>query len=128
MLTPEEIRKKTLWYWNSGKVLRAMLRKEKFFPLRLAWGRPTAKQMRDNFSEVRQRINEIREQSGAKGLGYTIEWQEINHRQLGPQQIPAALLFELKGFLRCADKEKKYAQLVKGSEINKLDFTVLIVT
>ncbi len=108
MLSPDEIHKKAIWYWNSGRLLRAVILGEQFFPLRIPWGKPTAKQLRDDFSGIRKRITEIREHSGPEKMGYTIEWQEINHRRLGRQQLPAALLFDLQGFLRTTGKQQTY--------------------
>jgi hypothetical protein len=114
MLTPDEIRKKATRYWSSGKVLRAVVRgeEEQLFPLRIPWGRPTAKQLRDDFAGIRRRISEIQQQSGPEKMGYTIRFHEINHRRLGKQQIPATLLFERQGFLCCTGKQQAYEQFI----------------
>lgn len=112
MLSPDDIRKKALWYWNSGRVLRAVSQGEQFFPLRIPWGKPTAKQLRDDFAGIRRRISEIQQQSGPEKMGYTVQWQEINHRRLGKQQVLAALLFEQQEFLGCTGKQQAYAQCI----------------
>jgi len=83
-----------------------------FFPLAIPWGKPTAKQMGENFTDVRERISAIVAQSGMENMGYIIEWQEINHRRLGRQRLPKALLLDLPGFLRCTGKNKEYQHFV----------------
>ena len=118
MLTPIDVRKKALSSWNSGRILGAVARNdEDFFPLRLAWGRPTAKQLSNDFSAIRERIAEIKQHAGPDNMGYTIEWQEINHRRFGRQQIPAALLFSLEGFLHCTGRKKAFQQFVADLEL-----------
>lgn len=112
MLSPEDIRKKTLWYWTSGRMLRTVVQGEGFFPLRIPWGKPTARQLSDSFSAVRKNIADVQQHSGPDNMGYTIDWQEINHRRLGSQRIPAAILLDRPGFLRCTGKQRAYDQLI----------------
>ena len=119
MLPPDQIRKKALWYWNSGKVVQAVVqgKADEFFPLRIGWGKPTAKQLREDFAAVRSCIEKLQHHSSPEHLGCTIEWQEINHRSLGSQRIPAAVLFDLPGFLHCTGKEKAYTQFLADLEL-----------
>ncbi len=112
MLSPEDIRKKALWYWTSGRLQRAVVQGEEFFPLRIPWGKPTARQLSDNFSAVRKAIADVQQHSGPDNMGYTIDRQEINHRRLGSQRIPTAILFDRPGFLRCTGKHREYDQLI----------------
>ncbi len=126
VLTPADIRKKTLNFWNSGRVLQAVVRDdEDFFPLRLPWGRPTARRLSDEFSVVRERITELQQHAGPDNMGYTIEWQEINHRRFGRQQIPAALLFTLEGFLHCTGKKKAFQQFLADLELIRSQCPIL---
>ncbi len=112
MLTPDEIRKKTLRHWNSGAMLKVLMRGEDFFPLRIPWGKPSAKQLSEDFAAVRRRIAKLQDHSGPDQLDCTIEWQEINHRRLGSQRIPAAVLFDLPGFLHCTGRDREYQQFL----------------
>jgi hypothetical protein len=109
MLTPAEIEKKARRLWSRGAVVAAEIRGESLFPLRIAWGRPTARELRDNFGQVRTRIARLQAWCGRR-QGCTIEWRAINHRSLGSQQIPAAVLLDREGFLGCVGKEKEYEQ------------------
>jgi len=112
MLTPKDIRTKTERLWKNGAMLRAVVQGEDFFPLRLAWGKPTARQLREDLATVRRRIMELQKWAAADAEGRVIEWQEINHRSLGRQQVPAAVLLNRDGFLRCCGKEQEFTQFM----------------
>jgi len=113
MLTPEEIRRKALRHWESGRFLRAEICGEEFFPLRIPWGRPRARQLSDDFAAIRKHIHQLQRHSGQDNMGYSIEWQQIKHQRLGEQKIPAAVLFNHRdNFLCCTGKEKEHGRFL----------------
>jgi hypothetical protein len=92
MLTRKALHKKIERHWNSGRVLRAWMGQEPgLFPLRVSAGKPTAKTLVDDFSQVREWKMDLEQGSAADG--YSIVYREINHRQLGHQSLPGQLVF-----------------------------------
>ncbi len=76
-------------YWTQGRILAAKIDRAPLFPLRLRLRQPDTKALGQRFEEVRAWIRELEEGSRARrGFGYDIEWIDINHRQLGRNQIP----------------------------------------
>ena len=57
------------------------------FPLELRLRGPDTRALSERFDEVRQWIRELESERR-----YTIEWGEINHRQLGRNRIPARIV------------------------------------
>lgn len=109
MISPEAIREKALKIWSSGRVLSASLTGESLFPLEVPFRKATAREALERFGEVRQWVNRLREGSReGKGFGYSLEFAEVNHRQLGPQRFPSRIWFETEGdFLRFIGKGKE---------------------
>jgi hypothetical protein len=80
-------------HWTKGRILAAKIGGASFFPLRLRLRRPDTKALGQRFEEVRTWIRELEDGSRARrGFGYDIEWIDINHRQLGRNQIPDGIL------------------------------------
>jgi len=95
MITPAELRKKALRPWVSGRFLRAWLQGTSFFPLEIPLAPPSGRILGQKFQQVRQWVREI-EAAGRKkgGGGYRVVYRPVNHRQLGPQQVPVRVRFE----------------------------------
>ena len=70
--------------WDRGDLLRAQLEGETGFPLRLRLKKPDSQQLTSHFEDVRRWIQALQQ----LGDRYRIEWREVNHRQLGRNQIP----------------------------------------
>jgi hypothetical protein len=76
-------------HWTQGRILAAKIGGASVFPLRLRLRRPDTKALGQRFEEVRAWIRELEDGSRVRrGFGYDIEWIDINHRQLGRNQIP----------------------------------------
>jgi hypothetical protein len=76
-------------HWTQGRILAAKINGAPLFPLRLRLRGPDTKALGQRFEEVRAWIRDLEDGSRAKrGFGYDIEWIDINHRQLGRNQIP----------------------------------------
>ncbi len=89
--TPADIRARLRKHWDRGTLLSARLTGENPFPLKISLAKPSSQDFSGNFEGVRNWIRELEEGSLAKlGYGYSIEWTEISHRQLGRNRIPAS--------------------------------------
>ena len=81
--------------WETGRILAARCSPEPLFPLRVPLRRPDRRALLDRFDEVRAWIRELEAESAATlGHGYQLEWEEVNHRQLGSNRVPRAAIFQ----------------------------------
>lgn len=95
LITPEDIRRKALRYWDSGRAPRAALGGDGLFPLDIPFGKLPSGALLERFVEVRQWLAELRRASKAeRGYGYALEFRELSHRTLGTQQLPRRIWFE----------------------------------
>lgn len=115
--TPAELRQRLEKRWKSGELLRGTLE----FPLQLSLRAPDAKVLRDEFEAVRAWIRSLESGSkGALGFGYDILWIEINHRQLGRNRLPKAVVFEHRSdalaWLRVEKQVRRFEQLSRVTQ------------
>lgn len=82
--TPDHLKKQVQKLWEKGTILSSMATGEPLFPLKLAFKRPTSRELSDNFDDVRKWISLLVEKQGA----YRIEWKTVEHRILGCNSIP----------------------------------------
>jgi hypothetical protein len=110
VISPEAIREKALKIWNSGRILSATLTGESLFPLEMPFRKATAREALERFSEMREWVSRLREGSREmKGFGYSLEFTEVNHRQLGSQRLPGRIWFDTeRDFLRFIGKGKEF--------------------
>jgi hypothetical protein len=81
--------------WDKGRLLAVQLSGERLFPLRVPLKQPTSRELGDQYGRVKAWIDElVRQGKPEKGIGYEIEWREVNHRQLGKNRLPVAAVFE----------------------------------
>jgi len=96
--TPADIRTQLLRLWDSGRLLAAHVNQSALFPLHLNLRQPASAHLGEQFDEVRRWIRQLDEGSKSHmGYGYTIEWRDINHRQLGRNRMPAGLIVDEEG-------------------------------
>lgn len=88
--TPAELVAQVQRLWDRGDVLRAGIEGEALFPRQLRLRRPTAKDLGERFDEVRRWIRALEE--GSREHGYTLEFDQVDHRQLGTNQVPGRVL------------------------------------
>ncbi len=90
--SPADIRAELQRLWDHGHILKARVDGTEFFPRTLRLRRPDTAALASRFDEVRQWIRLLQEGSKqTRGFGYDIVWTEINHRQLGRNQMPAGI-------------------------------------
>lgn len=85
-----DVRRKLERRWRSGDLLRAVLDPEALFPLRLALRKPAPGQLTEQFDAVRDWVGHWQRRE-ADGL--QLEWRHVNHRQLGRNRLPVAVVF-----------------------------------
>lgn len=92
--------------WNKGIFLSALLNGECLFPLKLKCVKPSTQEITDNFEQVRHWVAEL------TTIPYVdIEWQTIQHRIQGKQQLPASLsINNIETILKLLQKQKIYHQ------------------
>lgn len=97
MIGPADIREKVLRQWRSGNLLRAYLNPSgedaQRFPWAIPFKKPKASEWLEQFSALRAAVEALvsgSEESGRRG--YRIEWQQVQHRKLGEQRLPARIV------------------------------------
>ncbi|MDQ6952072.1 MAG: DUF2220 family protein [Mariprofundaceae bacterium] len=90
--SPDDIKVKIERCWARGDVCRAALGHSDIFPWSMSLGKPSAKQMLDDFSGMQDWVKNI--QIFAQKKQIQLQWKTINHRALGAQQLSAALCLE----------------------------------
>jgi hypothetical protein len=81
--------------WKSGQILAASIHGESMFPMRIPLKHPTAREIGNRFDEVRRWITTLSAQCKREtGNGFSLEWREISHRQLGKNRLPVAAIIE----------------------------------
>jgi hypothetical protein len=93
--TPDDVRAAVQRLWDQGRILAARLNDEPLFPLEISLRAPGVADMGEQFGAVRDWVARLHAGSKAtRGLGYMLRARDINHRQLGRQQVPAAACFD----------------------------------
>jgi hypothetical protein len=82
--TAEDVRAAVQRLWDQGRILAARLNGEALFPLEIALRTPSVADMGEQFGAVQDWARQLH-----AGRGYALVTREINHRQLGRQQVPA---------------------------------------
>lgn len=117
--TPSEIRARLQRRWERGDFLTYQLTGEATpFPLQLKLRTPDARSLRDDFDAVRAWIRELEQGSRTVlGHGYDIEWTEINHRLLGKNRLPEAVVVaerkQALALLRVDKPARRFEQLTQ---------------
>ena len=107
MITPEEIRKKTIQKYLP--YLSDIAADTPFAPIEIRGDKTYAK---NNFSDFAQQIESLNSQAkDRKGFGYTVDYKRTRTKYLGEQDIPVSIYFETEqDFLRFLSKEKEVAK------------------
>lgn len=95
MISVSEIKEFANRAWNRGDVIRGAVTGVPEFPLRLRFKKTGGQHAVDSFTEVQRWLSELNSASkGAVGLGFTVEFLEVNHRKLGRQNLPSEIRFD----------------------------------
>lgn len=99
-----DLRALSLKSWDRGEILREAIRPTGLYPRRRALRRPTAAQLRDDYTAARAWAAELHEASGPDGAGaFALETTEVGRMTIGANLVPTAAVFaspaEEAGFL-----------------------------
>lgn len=125
--TPADIEAKLERLWARGQFLTDDFDvgsdRPAVFPIRFPLVRPEGRLLVDRFEDVRRWVGELQGGSReARGFGYDIVWREVDHRQLGRQAVPEAVMVSEKkdalallGKQRAADRFSRLATVTRAS-------------
>jgi len=118
MIEIATLRKKALRLWASGLFLKAWCRGEDLFPWRIAAAPPSGRQLMERFAEVQGWIAGLRRhEKPAGGPGLRIDFAPVDHRQLGPQQIPHSICFDTRDdWLHFIGRRAAFERFVAAAE------------
>ncbi|HEX5660641.1 MAG TPA: Wadjet anti-phage system protein JetD domain-containing protein [Polyangiales bacterium] len=118
--THSEIEGKLGKLWSSGRLLDARFASPEqapLFPWQLRLRRPDVRALGTEFEAVQRWCRELEQNSKSlRGTGYEILWEEVNHRQLGRNRVPVAVVVQTEAdaiaLLGVADRVARLEQLV----------------
>jgi hypothetical protein len=89
--TPADVVAQLERRWERGQLLS--VESAIAFPLALPLRRPDSRELSDRFDDVRAWIRALEDGSrDRRGFGYEIAWRVVDHRQLGPNRVPAGIV------------------------------------
>ncbi len=116
---PKQIRQTLLKRWQRGDFLRAAIDPEAapLFPFCLSLKRPGRRELVDRFAEAQQWVQRLQQGERPDQSGYRIEWESLNHRQLGHNRIPLKVCFtHPEPLLRYIGKQQDYTRFIDLNE------------
>lgn len=125
--TAGDLRERLHKEWERGRILAATLTGEPFFPWRLSLTHPSGSELTAHYGAVQDWINALTAREGPGQGGYTLEWREVNHRQLGRNRVPVAAVVttEADG-LRLLGKQRQAAQFCELASATRDAFPALL--
>jgi hypothetical protein len=114
----DEIRKRLERRWQRGELLAQLMDPAPDDALRIPLKHPTATQLTHRFDEARTWIEHITGHARkADEIPYTVEWHEFNHRTLGRNRLPVALVFptlaHTLAYLNKTDEAQAFVRLAE---------------
>lgn len=92
---PRDLKARLNALWRKGRLLSAPRTGETLFPLRVPLRHPGPRELGEHYGAVKAWIDSLVRQAGSDSArAYSLEWREVNHRQLGRNQLPVAAVFE----------------------------------
>lgn len=109
-------------WWEKGIFLEAAISGQPLFPFKLKLTKPNSKALTEQFKQVRQWVAEL-----SKIDFIRLEWQRINHRIQGEQQLPeAAYIDSLETVLKVLHKQKAYQQFLQLLALTQTEQPLLL--
>ncbi|MBN2897459.1 MAG: hypothetical protein JXO44_01695 [Clostridia bacterium] len=120
---PNDIKEQLQKRWDSGAILASLADDVDLFPLQLTLKRPTSKELSERFSEVQSWISEL----SKSAKNYRIEFRHVNHRILGPNEVPSKIYIDqLSDALVILCKQKQARVYVQLLEQTRKEVPVLV--
>lgn len=121
---PAEIRAELEKRWQRGQLLAETLADGGLFPLRLSLRQPSSAQLSDDFAAARAWVECWQ---NADDRYFRLEWRDIQHKQLGRNRLPAAVVFaspaDAAAYLKRPKELACFAELAQGlpAEFSRLN-------
>jgi len=110
-----QIKSLLLKKWSNGIFLREYIEPSDLFPFRIPLRYPGPGDLSSQFDLVRSWVQQFLN-TDAKQL-FEIEWQQINNRILGQNQLPVAVIFHsMENLLRYINKESDFKRFARSSQ------------
>lgn len=91
---PRDLKARLNTLWRKGRLLSTPLTAETMFPLRVTLKHPGPRELGEHYGAVKEWIDSLVRQAGSdSNRSYALQWREVNHRQLGRNQLPVAAVF-----------------------------------
>lgn len=114
--TLSTVRAALLKKWERGYFLKRIWEWDMLFPLRVALKGPTARELSKHFAAAQEWVGLFPDDN--KERMFIVEWRSINHRLLGKNRLPGAVVFEsishMAGFV---GKKKEYERYCMASDL-----------
>lgn len=113
MISPQEIRRKALRWWNDKSFLRASINCEPFFPRDVPQiGLVSTREMATGFLKISKEQQVLHDASKeVKGRGYSLDWEERNHQHIGRNRFIRRIYFETEeDFLLYTGKTAEFSR------------------
>lgn len=102
--------------WDAGLLLTESIEPSTLFPMRLSIKSPSSTELGSDFSSAQNWTQSLVHAANSAGL--TLEWQDINHRQLGRNKLPRALLLStLSEAIHWLAKNKDLHEFIRHADI-----------
>lgn len=123
MLTPADIKKKALRQYKN--FLRAVLRREQFFPLHIKGSKGKASTpLATLFPQLRRLLEGAK---GKVGYGYTVTLKTVNTRHAGEISMPEDIFFaNVEDYLKFIEKEAEFLQFRKVLRLTQRQVPALL--
>lgn len=123
MLTPIDIKKKALRQYKN--FLRAVLRREQFFPLQIKGSKGKASTpLATLFPQLRRLLEGAK---GKVGYGYTVTLKTVNTRHAGEISMPEDIFFaNVEDYLKFIEKEAEFLQFRKAIRLTQRQVPALL--
>ncbi len=113
-----DIRQRLEKKWHRGELLAQCVTPGPFEPLRIPLKHPTARQLTHEFDAARTWVKHLVDHAGKQdNTRFAIEWQTVNHRTLGKNRMPRAIIFHtleaILAYLGKTAAAKQYQYLFK---------------
>lgn len=117
VISPHALKQKALKLWQRGDLHRAELENIDFFPLKISLKNIPAKTLLADFQAIQAAI--ILLQKDAQKHGYQLAQKTLEHRQLGHQSLPCAVVFQqANDFLNYLGLRKTFSTFQALSQIS----------
>lgn len=110
LVSPDDIKSKSLACWDTGRFLRTELAGPSLFPWEISFSKPKPSDLTLNFSSVQEWLRRLRALSKERvGYGYVVSFKTVKHRRLGAQSLPSKIVIESReDFLKLLRKEREF--------------------